>query len=253
MSGFNESAHPRHPAGSSKGGEFAGKGTANPAESLFQYQGYGYGPINDMLRSEGASTARAVQGVIENDGTHADPNAEKEAAEILETFRRKELEDAVVDIDGLIEAQPSQQVHVFRGDGGGVSVALFESRLNEMEGFNFSIEDMMDSMAVSKKLTERFKGDVFQDKAFLSTSTDKDMALEHFVPGAYDVTQYGGSGLVEIYGATKSLNVDEITHVGAKEGERLLPRGTKLEVERVDLRPHPDGKRVYLHWVVKIV
>jgi hypothetical protein len=211
-------------------GRFAGGGSSsgsertaeNRTESLTSYQNYGYQTVNEELRG----------------GKMSDATRQK-----------------VEDIDALINEEKAGDFVGYRGDGAALSAALFEDAQDIMGGQRISAESLFGQHAdIEDALNERLKGMEFVDRAFMSTSQDKEMTLEKFVPGAYEITEYGGSGFVEIYGAdVKSLNVDDRTKMGAKESERLLARGTALKVERVQIKPHPDGKRVYLHWQVRVV
>src|SRR5262249_47899691 len=83
--------------------------------------------------------------------------------------------------------------------GAGVSATLFEGRMPN--GFNVNRANV-DDPAVATQLRTLI-GLEFQDLGYLSTSRSQKIALEKFVPGSYDITQYGGTGLVEIRGTAK--------------------------------------------------
>jgi hypothetical protein len=191
-----------------------------PVVALTEYQNYGHARVNEELRS-GKTTP--------------------------ETSAR------VAAMDALMAEQKERDLYVVRGDGAGVSSALFESA--GITDLNLTADSLHteEGRAAIADLNSRMVGREFVDHAFLSTSTDPDLALDKFVPGSYSITEFGGGGLVHIVGRSKSLDVDAITGMGAGESERLLPRDTRMRVTRVDLKPHPDGKRVFLDWQMEIV
>jgi hypothetical protein len=233
---FDESLHPREPAGSAEGGEFtSGDGSGSESstdhsasepkttyEALYDYQNFAHSKINQDLR-DGKTSA--------------------------------EHEQYVAALDKAFAEQPARNTTVWRGDGAGLSVALTEAKpLPSNFKLNIgSIHSLSQAHEVNAQLTEHFKGMVIEDKAYLSTSKSEKIAMDKFVPGNYDMSRFGASGLVEISGKMKALDIDAITKMGAKEKERLLPRGQRLRVEGVSLQPHPDGQRVYLHWKMSVV
>jgi hypothetical protein len=220
-----------NPAGSPEGGQFCGgeggggdTGTEamSSYSALYDYQNYAHGKINQDLR-EGKSSA---------------------------------AHDAyVAAIDKAFSDLPARNATVWRGDGAGLSVALFEAKPLPAD-FKINLAKIQfpeQARAVNDQLTAQFNGMIVEDKAYLSTSSSQKIAVDKFVPGAYDISRFGGSGLVEISGKMKALDIEKITKMGSKEKERLLPRGAKLQVESVSIQPHPDGQRVYLHWKVSVV
>ena len=159
-------------------------------------------------------------------------------------------------IDRLIDAQPLKSFGGFRGDGAALSATLFE-KAGIPNDLKFTSQDFFSpgpyGADINKTLTDELKGAEFVDGAFVSTSKSQAIALDKFVPGSSTMSRYGASGLVEITGKTKALDVDAVTGMRASEQERLLPRGTKFRVKDVQVKAHPDGKRIYLHWRVEIV
>ena len=220
--------NPNHaPAGSPEGGEFTSGegGGGEPMSSysaLYDYQNYAHGKINRDLR-EGH--------------TSADHDA------------------YVAAIDAAFSEAPARSATVWRGDGSGLSVVLFEAKPlpGDFKVNLGGIHSLEQAHAVNEQLTAHFRGMVVEDKAYLSTSSSQKIAMDKFVPGNYDISRFGGSGLVEISGKMKSLDIEKITKMGSKEKERLLPRGTKMRIDSVSVQPHPDGERVYLHWKASVV
>jgi hypothetical protein len=191
-------------------------------EALYDHQNHAHGKINEDLRAGKTSP---------------------------------EHEAYVAAIDQAIADVPARAATVFRGDGAGFGVALAEA--NPLpDNFKVNLEQLTfpsQARTINEQLTAHFRGMVVEDKAYLSTSTSQAIALDKFVPGNYDITKWTGSGLVEISGKLQALDIDKVTKMGAKEKERLLPRGLKLRVDSVSVAPHPDGHRVYLHWKVSVV
>ena len=231
---FDEAEHPRVPAGSQNGGEFTsgdgGSESSSSAQSpepmatysaLRDYQNYAHNKINKDLR-EGKTSP--------------------------------EHEAYVAALDRAFDDVKAAKTTVYRGDGAGLGVALAEAKPLP-KGFKVSLQNIAfpsEAAKVNAELTAHFGGMVVEDKAYLSTSKSQDIAMDKFVPGSHDITEWTGSGLVEVSGRMKALDIDKITKMDAKEKERLLPRGAKLRVDSVSVQPHPDGKRVYLHWKVSV-
>ncbi len=224
---FNEC---HNPPGSPEGGEFcSGSGGASASDTgmtqysaLYDYQNYAHAKINDDLRSGATSPAH---------------------------------EAYVAALDQSFEAVPERQHVLWRGDGAGLSVAMTDKNPLPAD-FKINASSLTfpsQRAAINAQLSAHFNGMIFEDKAYLSTSASQAIAMEKFVSVTYDISRYGGSGLVEISGRMRALDIDKITKMGAKEKERLLPRGLKLRVNGVSAQLHPDGKRVYLHWKVSVV
>ena len=228
---YDSPAQPRHPKGSPQGGEFApkggggtGSGSGMPGEAaLLEYQNWGYSRLNEQLRTGDLDAA---------------------------------AEERIAAIDSLFDDAKAKEVVVFRGDGAGLSAELFEEA-DLSPDFKVELEDLFKDgpygRDVGRTLTEKLRGREFIDKAYLSTSKNRKVVDDGFVPGTFTINKFGGSGRVTIFGKTKSLDVDSITGMRAGESERLLPRGLRMRVNSVNVLPHADGKRVFLDWQVSIV
>jgi hypothetical protein len=225
---------PRDPAGSPTGGQWTdgegnsgsseGDNTSNEMsvfEALYDYQNYAYGKINASLR-EG-----------------------KELDEKGKQYVRA--------LDKAFEQTPITGIRVWRGDGAGISATLFEHDPLP-QNFNVDLYNLNTSKGQEavQLLNEKYVGKVFSDKAYVSTATSQRVVLDKFVFGSLNVSRFGAVGLIEITGKSKAIDMDKMTGRTTKEKERLLPRTTSFNIERVDIKPHPDGERVYLHWKVKI-
>lgn len=190
-------------------------------DSLADYKNYSYRRINDSLRGTSPMTPE----------TRAD----------------------VKNIDSLFKGEKERGLLLYRGDGAAISSTLFEKA--GIDPGRVSIDAPVEELnRVEKMLNEKLVGAVFTDKAFVSTSRVEEPTINRHVPGSLELTRYGAGGLVEIYGRGKAIDVDNLSGFsGSDEKEWLLQRGTKFEIEHVNIRPHPDGKRLYLRWRVKLV
>lgn len=193
-------------------------------EALYDYQNYAYGRINSQLR----------------EGKGLDEKGQQYVAAIDKAF----------------DDTPTSAGKVFRGDGAGLSATLFEAYPLPND-FQINVRDFepFNRRALAEKvklLNDTYAGKEFLDKAYVSTSTSRTLVMDKFVDGSLDIKKYGGVGLVEISGKVKKIDMDAATARKTTEKERLLPRDTAFTIESVDVLRHPDGKRVYLHWKVKV-
>lgn len=220
---------PRVPAGSPDGGQWTDGGSTDgpvpggmsSADALTDYQNYAYARINETLRL----------------GNDLDEKGKQYVAMI----------------DKALEEQPVQSVNVWRGDGGGISVTLFEHEPlpNDFLVRRQDLHTPTGREAV-RLLNDKYVGKVFRDNAYVSTSSSEHVTLDKFVSGSLEVTRFGAVGLVEIVGKSKAIDMDKMTGLVTEEQEQLLPRTTAFKIERVDIKPHPDGERLYLHWKVRV-
>jgi hypothetical protein len=216
--------------GSTVGGNISGE------QALSEYQDQGYSTINSNLRS-----------------------GKKDAV----------IDQKVEAIDSLFSKENVRDVYLIRGDGAGMSTQLFAHTgiTKEMQDAKLSL-DNHDSFFDKKPpsgtswdnyLTSKLSGQVFEDKAFISTSKSESVVNKKFVDWG-GISPHGGQGIVHISGKSKSLDVDSITGVKAGESEHLLPRGTKFKVNRVSVllgqREGYTGTRgegFRLRWDVEII
>ena len=179
------------------------------------------------------------------------------------------MDKRITDIDSLFDKEVAQPVKLFRGDNGGASFDLFKHSGIKKEmsdlGLNFANHDsFLNSSPPSGKnwneyLTEKLSGEIFEDKAFISTAKSKAIVDKKFADFA-PFTPQGGQGIFHIKGISKSLNVDAITEKRLRESERLLPRGTKFKINKVTvLMGKTDGKTgpviegFKLRWDIEII
>jgi len=191
------------------------------ASALYEYQNYAHGKINKTLRSGESLDAKGA--------------------------------GYVAAIDEAFEAQKEESVYLFRGDGAGLSVAMFDSDPLPAD-FKVTLEDYGSPKwrEAETMLNQRYAGKTFRDQAYVSTSRSEKLAMDKFVGGSYEVNRFGATGLVRISGKSKVLHVDSLTGMKAGEQEALLPRGTTFKVNMVKIDLHPDGKRVFLDWRVSV-
>jgi hypothetical protein len=217
-------------------GRFAsGRGTVterSPYDCLTIYQSHGYSLMNSYLRGEKLSNP----------------------------YMENQLKHDVSQIDKLFSSAKEQEVNVYRGDGAAISAHLFEKTgvLSEMGNTHlYRASDMLDKTppgghsSWESYFNSKMAGHTFEDKAFVSTSASKELALKKFV-NPRDINGYGGQGLVSITGRSKSLNVENFTGVRGEQ-ERLLPRGISFKIDKVELKVHQPSESFYFHYHVKVV
>jgi len=204
---------------SGRPGQIGGSGVGvgggiSSGEAVEFYQNNGYELINNYYRGQGKLSS-------ENKG------------------KAKKYGDKM---DSIIAEQSEQSYYAFRGDGAALSSVLFEKTgiSKEMKEPLSNHDDFFNKKPPSQDtwnnyFNNKLKGQVFEDKGFVSTSSSQKIAKERFVTGG-DISKYGCSGLIKIQGKGKFIDAGKYSTINA-EKELILPRNTKFKISSVRAVP----------------